>query len=179
MAKQSNPPITIGLHWLAITLHSNARAVASFVMDRLIGEFNVNPDEWLKHFVDTGHSGRRYKGIYTGPHDISLYAYPYLGTHCHVEVKGDAIDQLGQLRVFEFLQSLPDLKAPLQDGQKEQVAARYSARRIDIAFDHAPFTPRDCYEAFKRGDIRCEASRKSIIEASSTITRSKGKGLRA
>jgi hypothetical protein len=161
MAKQDNPPITVGLHWLAITLHSNPRAVATFVLDRLIGEFNVNPDEWLKHFVDTGISGRRYKGIYRGPYDIGLYGYPRLGTHCHVEVKGEAIDQIGQLRMFEFLESVPELKAPLQDGQKEQMPARYSARRIDIAFDHAPFSPLECYSAFLRRDIRCKASRKS------------------
>jgi hypothetical protein len=115
----------------------------------------------MEHFVDIGVSGRYYKSIYSGPFGITLYAYPSRGIHCHLEIKGEAIEAIGQLRVFEFLQSLNSLKAPLMEGQTEQKLAKWSARRTDIALDGMPFTPRDCYEAFKRGDIRCAASRKS------------------
>jgi len=131
-------------------------------MDFLFGSPLSDPDKWLDCFVDTKFSGRRYKGIYSGPLGISLYAYPNLGTHCHLEIKGEAIDAIGQLRVFEFLEALNYLKAPPEDGQAERKAARWSVRRIDIALDHMPFTPRQCYDALSRGDMRCSASRKSF-----------------
>lgn len=153
--------IQVGLHWLAITLHSNPRAVVEYVMDVLVGEPLGNPDDWLSVFIDTQRSGRHYKAIYSGPYGLSLYAYPALGIHCHLEVKGEAVEEIGQTRVFEFLQYLDDLKAPPKDGETEQKPARWSVSRLDIAVDGGPFTPKDCYEAFLRGDIRCDASRKS------------------
>lgn len=161
VARGNGEGIQVGLHWLAVTLHSNPRAVVQYVMDALVGERLANPDHWMSKFIDTGFSGRHYKGIYSGPYGISLYAYPALGIHCHVKVKGEAIEAIGQTRVFEFLQYLDDLKAPPEYGEMEPKPARWSVRRLDIALDGGPFTPKDCYEAFLRGDIRCDASRRS------------------
>jgi hypothetical protein len=159
MTTETVQPVQIALHWLGVTLHSEPGPVAAFLMDRLVGEFDASPVDWTENFVFTGSSGRRYKEIHKGPYGVSLYAFPNNGVHCHVEIKGDAIDQLGQLRLFEFLESLPDMKAPFVHGQREPLPVRCSVRRVDIAFDHAPFSPMDCYEAHQRGDIRCKASR--------------------
>jgi hypothetical protein len=161
VAEDYSQQIQVGLHWLAVTLHTNPRAVVEYVMDVLIGEPLSNPDQWLSAFVDTGASGRFYKGIYSGPYGITLYAYPALGVHCHLEIKGDALENIGQTRAFEFLQHLDDLKAPPKDGETLLKPARWDAKRVDIAIDRGPFTPRDCYDAFLRRDIRCAASRKS------------------
>lgn len=162
VANANGNSINVGLHWLAVTVHTNARALVELVMDVLVGAPLADPDKWLEHFIDTGFSGRRYKGIYSGPFGISLYAYPNLGTHCHLEIKGEAIEAIGQVRVFEFLQALDGLKAPETKEHPEEKPAKWSVRRVDIALDGMPFTPRQCYDAFLRGDVRCSASRKSF-----------------
>lgn len=161
VAQGNGKPIQVGLHWLAITLHTNPQAVAEYIMDVLVGEPLSSPDDWPSKFINTGATGRYYKAIYSGPFGISLYAYPTLGKHCHLEVKGEAIEEIGQARAFEFLQYLHDLKAPAAEGETEQKPARWLARRVDIALDGGTFIPKDCYAAFLRCDIRCEANRKS------------------
>ena len=37
----------------------------------------------------------------------------------------------------------------------------WRASRIDVAFDNAQFTPRECYEAWKQGNVRTKAHEKS------------------
>lgn len=151
----------ISLHWLAVTVFINPKVVALLSLDTLLGNRLANPDEWNKHFLNTGFSGRRYKAIYSGPLDIGLYGYPSVGLHCHLEIKGEACEAIGQVRLFEFLESLNEIEAVDKQGKPTGELAKWQARRIDIAIDGAPFTPRQCYEAVLRRDIRSEAHRDS------------------
>ena len=144
-----------------MTVFINPKVLALVALKRLIGNPLSNPDDWVLHFINTGFSGRRYKAIYSGPLGIGLYGYPTVGRHCHLEVKGEAIEGIGQIRVFEFLESLNEIEAIDKEGNLTGGLARWQGKRIDIAFDGAPFTPRQCYDALLRGDVRTDAHRDS------------------
>jgi len=165
IASTSETPIRVGLDWLAVTAFMLPKSFAGFVMEQLLREPLASPDDWDKNcFVHIG-QGRRYGRIYSGPLGITLYAYPLSGIHCHLEIKGEAIKFLGQDRLFEFLESLNQLdelgSASLRQELPLMPPVRWDARRLDIAFDGVPFTPRDCYAAYLRGNVRCAANRKS------------------
>ena len=105
--------------------------------------------EWSEFFQPSNHGARSYSALYFGPDKTTLYAYPDTGRHCHLEMKGEFVEQFGNKIVIDYLKSL---------FQQE-----YESRctRIDIAFDHVPFTPMDCYQAWQKGNVIAQCHHKS------------------
>jgi hypothetical protein len=148
--------LTIGLHWITLTAFTNPANLGSHVVNYLLGETLSDPMKWVEVFLDSGASGRRYKSIRIGPHGIKLYSAPVHGLHCSLEIPGEAIEALGHTAIFEFLSELDALTHKDIEGRARPVSWRCT--RLDIALDHAPFQPRDCYEAWRRRDVRCAAN---------------------
>lgn len=148
--------LTIGIHWVTVTAFTNAANLTGHVMSTLFGETLADPFKWVEFFLDTGASGRRYKSIRIGPHGIKLYSGPVHGLHCSLEIPGEAIEILGETLLFEFLSGLGSLSHKDKEGHERAVTWRCT--RLDIAFDHASFHPRQCYEAWLRKDVRCSAN---------------------
>jgi len=153
-------PVFVSLHYLSITFFCDPRSIVPLIMEKLAYELLADADNWDKCFINTNFKGRYYKSIYHGPYGMALYAYPNKGTHCHLEIKGEATEDIGQSRLLDFLHSLHQLSTPFSDDNLV-IPINWQATRVDIAFDGVPFTPRDCYDAYLRGDIRCAANRKS------------------
>lgn len=148
--------LTIGLHWITLTAFTNPANLTSQVVSDLLGERLPDPLKWVEVFLETGASGRRYKSIRIGPHGIKLYSAPVHGLHCSLEIPGEAIEALGHTAISEFLSGLDSLTHKDIEGRARAVSWRCT--RLDIALDHAPFQPRDCYDAWRRRDVRCAAN---------------------
>jgi len=133
VASGESEGLQIGLHWLAVTVFINPKVVALLALDALIGNPLSNPDEWDKNFVNTGFSGRRYKAIYSGPLGMGLYGYPSVGLHCHLEIKGEDIDAIGQVRLFEFVESLNEIEAINKEGTPTGGLARWQATQSEVS----------------------------------------------
>ena len=73
--------------------------------------------------------------VCTGPGGVCLYGYPDTGQHCHLEIQGNVLESFGLEHVRNYLFSLTNVAFELQ------------CTRIDVAFDHCPFTPIMCNEA--------------------------------
>lgn len=50
---------------------------------------------------------RGYDALYVGPLGIKLYAFPKTGTHVHIEIPGEAIEQITHDRLISYLVKLP------------------------------------------------------------------------
>ncbi len=157
--------IEIGIHWLSITAFTNPSNLVRHVMGELLRQPLSSPEEWDKVFADTGRSGRRYKKIFAGPLGMRLYGFPGTQIHCHMEIPGEALEHLGQVATVDFLASMQELThTDVERSEKPEPEPRpvkWRVTRIDIAFDRVPFTPRQAFDAWVRGDVRCAASRKS------------------
>jgi len=144
--EESQPPftnrgVTVSIHWLSLTFFTNpAKAMTHFLNEFL--SYGIKDEyDWSEYFHPAGHGARGYEALYFGPEGVRLYAYPKLGKHCHLEITGKVIDMYGNQRCIDYLTSL---------FKQEYVS---KCKRIDIAFDHVPFTPQDCYDAWQRGDV--------------------------
>jgi hypothetical protein len=85
---------------------------------------------WSEYYLALGHGAKGYSALYIGPGCIRLYAYPSTGLHCHLEVPGEVLEQVGTDLVFEYMHSL------------SEQGFDWRASRVDVAFDNVPFTPR-------------------------------------
>jgi len=130
-------------------------------MEAFLRQPLADVEDWNKVFVDSGKSGRQYKKIFVGPLGLRLYAYPGTQLHCHLEIPGEAIEQMGQAAILELLSSLNELTGVDIAVSPDARPVNWRCTRLDIAFDHVPFSPRQCYDAWQREDVRCAANRDS------------------
>lgn len=142
-----NPPpftnrgVTVSIHWLSITFFSDIKTPMTHFLREFLGYEIEDEMEWSEHFFASNHGARGYRALYFGPEGIRLYGYPDTGLHCHLEIPGKVIEQYGNEHTIKYLKSLT---------QKD---LKWRCTRIDIAFDHVPFTPKDCYDAWQLGDV--------------------------
>lgn len=137
----TNRGVTVSIHWLSMTYFTNPAKAMTHFLNHFYGYGIEDEMEWSEFFQPSGHGARLYSAMYFGPNKTTLYAYPDTGRHCHLEMKGEFVEQFGNKIVIDYLKSL---------FQQE-----YESRctRIDIAFDHVPFTPMDCYQAWQEGNV--------------------------
>jgi len=137
----TNRGVTVSIHWLSITFFSDIKNPMTHLLREFFGYDIEDVFDWSEHFFATNHGARGYRALYFGPENIRLYGYPDTGKHCHLEIPGKVIELYGNQKTLDYLKSLK-----VQEFE-------WRCTRIDIAFDHVPFTPKDCYDAWQRGDV--------------------------
>ncbi|MGE5525322.1 MAG: replication initiation factor domain-containing protein [Rhodospirillaceae bacterium] len=150
MTSEGTKPFTVSIHWLSITVFTHASNLIPVLLKHLLDISLADPMDWSKHFVESGSRARYFNSLCFGPLEMRLYRLPRSGGNfCSLEIPGEAIETIGQEAIVDYLHRLCE-------GPE-----KFHVTRLDVAFDGAPFTPADCHEAWKRGDVRCEADRKS------------------
>lgn len=137
--------ITYRIHWLSFTVHAPSDQ-AYYLYDNLFKE-TFGP------LTPLGNGGRGFKEIHTGLIGFKIYLYPSSGEeeYFHVEIPGEACDFLQ----WEYYQALIIYLESNFSGQ-------YGIKRMDLAFDHVPFTPQDVEEAIINDKVRSLAKRESL-----------------
>ncbi len=72
---------------------------------------------------------------------------PGASEHIHLVLPGEACEVVGVQGLLGLLDRLREL------------AARVRVVRLDVAVDHAPFTPAQAYAAVRAGEVVCWAKR--------------------
>ena len=139
--------IQVSLHWVTVTVHTNATVLVPSLLKTLYRMPCEAP--WDEYFPPTGYGGRGFQSLCYGPWGLKLYHLPRLGNYCSLEIPGDFIEWVGQDALCDFMRWL-------KDGEH-----KWRVTRLDVAFDRACFKPRHCYEAWREGNVRCEAQRES------------------
>lgn len=101
-------------------------------------------------FTPTGHRGRRFDQLYLGPDGIRLsYSTPKADGHhrLYLELKGQAFESL----------SLNAVARVLTWARSYSIGC--STTRLDLAWDHVPFTVEQAISAYDAGDVRTRAHR--------------------
>lgn len=145
----TNRGVTVSIHWLSMTYFTNAAKAMTHFLREFLGYDIKDEMDWSEFFHPTGHGARGYEALYFGPEGVRLYAYPNTGKHCHLEITGRVIDMYGNKTSIDYLTSL----------YKQNFESK--CKRIDIAFDHVPFTPQDCYDAWQRDDVIAKCHKNS------------------
>lgn len=143
----STPPdgsesgVVFHLDYLKVSVFESAEWVLGLAQDYLIDAAALPFREW----EDRGESGR-WASIHEGPGPVHVLT-PKNATPMYsiVEIKGRGCQVYGPDVLQGFMRFLLD------------VDVRFNGLRIDLAFDHVPFTPYDVDQAIRRGDInsRC------------------------
>ncbi len=137
--------ITFRIHWLAFTIHASSEE-AIYLYDNLFKEI-------FGPLVPLGNGGRGFKEILTGLSGFKVYMHPINENagYFHIEIPGEACDALQWEYYFALIIYL---QANFQD--------KFFFKRIDLAFDQAPFTPHNVEEAIKKEKVRSLAKRESL-----------------
>lgn len=157
----SSQPLEFHVDYVGVTVKvENPSLLACLAINTLAvgaveGLSPVDADSWLRVAVERPHGGRGYQKIWTLPAGMTLYASPHhqgRGPHCHLEAKGEALTAAGLPACGEFL-------AALERAYPHQ----WQATRLDLAWDGAPFTPRQVRAAIEAGNVRTWANRKTLL----------------
>ena len=144
----TNRGVTVTVDYLRITFHTNVRTVAELLLKEVYGYEIEEEDSWSEHFQMVDKSMRLYKVRYYHEEKAVIYAFPYdESQHCSLELSGQALKRLNILKLRRMLQVI--------DAEK----IRTKCTRIDVAFDHTFFKPITCFNAYKNGSYRSQATR--------------------
>lgn len=156
--------LSISIHWLGITGHFNPSHMAKAFHNSVFNSQYPDNQVDLYPFEYQGVSGRGYQHIHqwsgTGAY---LYITPLDGAvHSHLELRGNFCEA--------FQSNLPNLLANLREAASEASLGntltdfnpslgKLHGTRLDIAFDHVPFTPKEQYAAYASGEVitRCRS----------------------
>lgn len=147
-------PLVISIHWLGITGHFDPSYLAKAFHNCVFSSQYPDNQFDLYPFEYQGVSGRGYQHIHqwsgTGAY---LYVNPLDGAiHSHLELRGNFCEA--------FQGSLSNLLALIKEAASEASLVgntltdfnpslgKLNGTRLDIAFDHVPFTPNDQYVAY-------------------------------
>ena len=137
--------------WFSVTIHENFDQVFTNLIPLLFSDSGITDFHWSDFFHNVGHGGRGYKKLWTSPLGITLYAQPINKgqNHCHIELKGSALDNIGQGRFVEFAQTIAE------------TYQRWNCTRFDGAYDHSDITPYMMNSAAQAGMLRthCRSTR--------------------
>jgi Replication initiation factor len=160
-----NKSLAISIHWLGITGHFDPSYMAKAFHQSVFSSKYPDNQFDLYPFEYQGVSGRGYQHIHqwsgTGAY---LYVNPLDGAiHSHLELRGNFCEA--------FQQSLPNLLSLLKEAASEAslvcntltdfnpTLGKLNGTRLDIAFDHVSFTPKEQYAAYLSGEVvtRCRS----------------------
>ena len=133
------------VHWLSVVIegiHEEAYMLYDAFFKDLFGDLQ-NMD----------YGGRGFQEIWMSLLGFKLYIKPYREgmEYFHFEIPGQACELIpwDRFRAFD-----DELRITYPD--------RYHYTRLDIAFDHAPFTPQDVEDAISNGKVRSLAKRETM-----------------
>jgi DNA relaxase NicK len=138
--------VTYQIHWLAFTVH--AEREEAFNLYSILYESNFGK------LQDLGHGGRNFKEIYHNILELKVYLSPSnssMDSYWSYEIPGGACECINT-DCFLALGSY------LESNYKD----RYKFTRIDFAFDHLGFEPKDVEIAIKADQVRSLAKRDSL-----------------
>jgi len=137
--------------WFSVTIHHGFDQVFANLVPLLLSDSGITDFHWSELFHDVGHGGRGYKRLWTSPIGVTLYAQPINKNqnHCHIELKGSALDNIGQGRFVEFAQTIAE------------TYEKWNCTRFDGAYDHSEITPYMMDAAARSGMLRthCRCTR--------------------
>lgn len=135
------------VHWLSITIWTTM-----FDMQRL----------WEEKFtpifgtlINLRHGGNGFRSIHESIGKIKIYSDPIninssQDTYVSVQIPGSACDALNTYFLSEFMRHI------LENYEKINVT------RLDVAFDHAPFSPKEFFQALDADKVRTYARRETF-----------------
>ncbi len=153
--ENTNKGIEFKCDWFSVTIHANFDQVFTKLVPLLISGSPIADYHWSDLFHDLGHGGRGYKKLWVSPIGVTLYAEPINKdqNHCHIEIKGKALDTIGQGRLIEFAKAM--------DSEFE----KWKVTRFDGAYDHSDITPRMLKPAYDSRQIRTHCRTSKWIES--------------
>lgn len=136
--------VVFKVHWLAFTVH--APIDDAFIL------YDVLFKEKFGELEPLGHGGRGFRDIHRSLLEFKIYTTPIRdnGNYFHFEIPGAACDVID----WKYLQALGEYL----EGNFD----KYTFTRLDIAFDHVPFTPQQVEEAIKENELRSLAKRETL-----------------
>lgn len=142
--------------YLSLTIHEHFANVFDDIIHLLLVNSNIHDFHWSELFHNPGHGGRGYRSIWVSALGITLYAMPINKeqNHCHIEIKGTALEYMGQGRLVNFMQVL------------NQKYKKWNCTRFDGAYDHSKITPYMMQTAADNEQLRTK-SRNYRMEVSS------------
>ena len=142
------------IDWLAFTVHA-IDGIADYIWERFFLEY-------LGSLQEMDHGGRGYKTMYKAELGAKMYKYPSDGVnHFHIEFPGQASGCLPKEVIANLFSWLEEIEC----GSNQ--AVRYAVKRLDLAFDHIPFTPEMFYQAIENHQVRSLTQRESLQEMKS------------
>jgi DNA relaxase NicK len=137
--------IEFRIHWLSFTVHTMSEDVFTL--------YEVLFKDTFGALVPLGNGGRGFKEIHTGLLGFKVYLHPINenAAYFHVEIPGEACDCLQWEYYFGLLNYL-----------ESNFHGKYIFKRIDLAFDYVPFTPKEVEDAIKAERVRSLAKRESL-----------------
>jgi hypothetical protein len=152
--------VTYQIHWLSFTVKAEREDA-----------FNLYTNVFHDIFgplEDLGNGGRGFKEIYHNCLEFKLYLLPKsscVDTYWHIEIPGRACECIPN----EYFLALGDY---LESNFK----GRYEYKRLDFAYDHVGFEPKDVEDAILSNLVRSLAKRESLVIYSSPfVLRDDGK----
>ncbi len=134
-----------GLHWLAVSVWgAGPEPVAELVAEAVLGR-RLGLGAW-QALGGARFYGRRYE-LVKGVTLLCDPQAPGASEHTHLVLPGEACEVVGAQGLLGLLARLREL------------AARVRVVRLDVAVDHAPFTPAQAYAAVRAGEVVCWAKR--------------------
>jgi hypothetical protein len=153
--ENTNKGIEFKCDWFSVTIHESFDHVFTKLVPLLISGSPIADYHWSDLFHDLGHGGRGYKKLWVSPIGVTLYAEPINKdqTHCHIEIKGKALDTIGQGRLIGFAKTI--------DREFE----KWNVTRFDGAYDHSDITPHMLKAAYEDRQIRTHCRTTKWIES--------------
>lgn len=130
------------IDYLSITVHGDVLGVVLAAIGQHFHDLPPDRCSLEQLFDPVGRGARGYAEMHQSPHGYTLFVKPFTGRHLHLEVKGECCTALGSVRIQRFLQAV--------HGSGDR---KWSPSRVDIAFDHCPFTPAQIREAWRAGAV--------------------------
>lgn len=133
------------IHWLSFTVHATSED-AIYLYDNLFKD-TFGPLQPL------GNGGRGFKEILIGLAAFKVYLHPVNAnaSYFHFEIPGEACDALRWEYYFGLIYYL-----------QSNFPGKYEFKRVDLAFDHVPFSPQEVDQAIRAEKIRSLAKRESL-----------------
>lgn len=134
------------IHWFSITIFDSSKNRRKIWNDYFSA---------LGILVSMGHGGRAYREMEEGLLGSKVYFEPAkIGEgkqeHYHIEIPGQACDAL-------LPSTFPALLAELVGNE-----IRFNIKRLDLAFDNVPFSPKEFLEAIQSDELISLAKREKI-----------------
>jgi DNA relaxase NicK len=109
--------------------------------------------------IDLKHGGRGFRSIRKSITGIQIYSEPINNsqdqdTYISLSIPGNACDALNTYFLYEFMKYIDE-------------NYRINVTRLDIAFDHAPFTPKEFFRVLDADKVRTYAKRETFNFTSS------------